>query len=85
MSSYPLVYLSCSFLFWGRIYISDFVRTAILKQRRQNFCGIPLSLVINFLCSRQVIILSEKGGLFGNCLCFNDSWSITFSGQVEFC
>ena len=30
-------------------------------------------------------MLSEEGGLFGNCLCFNDSWSITFSGQVEFC
>ena len=30
-------------------------------------------------------MLSEEGGLFGNCLCFNDSWSITFSDQVEFC
>ena len=85
MSYYPLVYLSCSFLFWGRIYISDFVRTAILKQRRRNFCGIPLSLVINFLLSRQVIILSEKGGLFGVCLCFNDGLAMTFSGQVDFC
>ena len=42
-------------------------------------------LVINYLFREQVIILSEEGGLFGNCLCINDSWSITFSGQVEFC
>ena len=30
-------------------------------------------------------MLSEKGGLLGNCLCFNDSWNMAFSGQVEFC
>ena len=40
--------------------------------------------MINFLLSKQVIILSEKGGLFGNCLCFSDSWSIAFSGWVSF-
>ena len=85
VSSYPLVYLSGSFWFWERIYISGLVRAAILGWKRRNFYGIPLTLVINFLYSKQVIILSEKGGLFGNCLCFNDSWSITFSGQVDFC
>ena len=30
-------------------------------------------------------ILSEKGGLFGNYFCFSDSWSIAFSGQIDFC
>ena len=32
-----------------------------------------LALMMNYLFNKQVIILSEKGGLFGNCLCFNDS------------
>ena len=44
----------------------------------------PLTLRMNYLFSQQVIILSEKGGLFGNCLCFNDSWSIAFSGEADF-
>ena len=44
-----------------------------------------LALMITFFLNGQMKILSEKGGLFGNCLCFNDSWSIAFSGQVEFC
>ena len=37
------------------------------------FVELLLFLVINYLFSKQVIILSEKGGLFGNCLCFNDN------------
>ena len=43
-----------------------------------------LTLIINYLFSGQGIILGEKGGLFGNCLCLNDSCSKAFSGGVEF-
>ena len=50
-----------------------------------EFFGIPQTSVINSLLSRQVINLSEKGGLFGVCLCFNDGLAMTFSGQVDFC
>ena len=32
-----------------------------------------------------VIMLGEKGGLFGGCLCFNDSWNVAFGYRVEFC
>ena len=44
-----------------------------------------LVLMIIFFLNRQMKILSEKGGLFGNFLCFSDSWSIAFSGQKGFC
>ena len=49
------------------------------------FVESSLALMITFFLNGQMKILSEKGGLFGNCLCFNDSWSIAFSGQIDFC
>ena len=49
------------------------------------FVESSLALVITFFLNGQQKILSKKGGHFGNCLCFNDSWSITFSGQIDFC
>ena len=62
------------------------MQVAILGVKTVEFFEVLfLTLMINYLFNKQVIILSEKGGLFGNCLCFNDSWSIAFSGQVEFC
>ena len=85
MSSYLLVYQSGSFTFLREDIHLWIGEGSNLEVRRWNFYGIPSTLVINFLLGKQVIMLSEKGGLFGNCLCFNDSWSITFSGQVDFC
>ena len=49
------------------------------------FVESSLALMITFFLNGQSKILSEKGGLFGNCLCFDDSWNITFSGWVDFC
>ena len=49
------------------------------------FVESSLALMISFFLNGQSKISSKKGGLFGNFLCFSDSWSIAFSGQIDFC
>ena len=44
------------------------------EAKKVEFFGIPLTSVINSLLSRQVISLSEKGGLFGFCLALMMDW-----------
>ena len=72
-------------MFWGGVYTFIFGRLEYWCENGGILVDSPQTLRMNLLFSEQVIILSEKGGLFGNCLCFNDSWSIAFIGQVEFC
>ena len=42
--------------------------------KKVELFGIPLTSAINSLLSRQVINLSEKGGLFGFCLALMMDW-----------
>ena len=50
------------------------MQVAILRVKTVDFLGSYFFvLVINDLFSGQVIILSEKGGLFWKHLCFNDN------------
>ena len=85
VSSCLLVYQSGSFTFLREDIHLWIGEGSNLWCKRWNFYGIPSTLVINFLLSKQVIMLSEKGGLFGNCFCFNDSWNVAFGYRVEFC
>ena len=44
------------------------------EAKKVEFFGIPLTSVINSLLSRQVINLSEKGGLFEVCFVLMMDW-----------